>query len=147
MKSHLNFTLSVVPEYSYLVSGSYTTRFGKLSPGKNISKEGEFEILMKKVGCFIRNDYVPGTEIEKVVGGRQDSLINCAQSCFKNNTCGDGWSYQLATQMCYFYKLGTLEIEKLQPNTHILDNELTIGWATGLKSCSEAGSTRLFMKK
>ena len=95
---------------------------------------------MKKVGCFIRNDYVPGTEIEKVVGGRQDSLINCAQSCFKNNTCGDGWSYQLATQMCYFYKLGTLEIEKLQPNTHILDNELTIGWATGLKSCSEAGS-------
>ena len=93
---------------------------------------------MKKVGCFIRNEYVPDN-VTSIEGVRQDSLISCAQSCFKNDTCGDGWSYQLSTHMCHFYALGTLDIVKLQPNTHILDNELTIGWATGLKSCSEAG--------
>ena len=30
-------------------------------------------------------------------------------------------------------------LDKLQPSTQILGTEYTIGWATGLKACSEPG--------
>ena len=131
----MNLTIPVVPEYSYLITGSYRTNFGSLT-SKNLSVAGEIENMLRKVGCYIRKDFVFNEEktLHAVVG----SAINCSEACHRaNETCNDGWSYQIATKRCYFYE--RFNIEKLQPNTHILPNELTIGWATGLKSCSEPG--------
>ena len=56
-QSGINITVSLKPELSYYVSGSFQTPFGRLMPSKNISISGEFESLMSDVGCTIKNNF------------------------------------------------------------------------------------------
>merc|ERR1711909_109383 len=94
---------------------------------------------MKKVGCFVRNDYK--TNETKNSGAKHKhstNLIDCATECHLNDSCTEGWTYQIATKQCYFNS--EVIIEKLQPGSSILPHEHTIGWATGLKSCSRIDS-------
>ena len=134
--------------------------------------------MMKKVGCYIRNNFVFSSRGDAVDEVRNiSSSIECAKECHDNSTCKNGWSYQIATKDCFLYKenqafdlgkkhldkeiltlIGLLQkhflddfliifsflylnttLDKLQPSTQILGTEYTIGWATGLKACSEPG--------
>ena len=146
--SGIQITIPVEPEYSYQIFGSYTTRFGRLTPSESISIEGEFEDMMMKVGCYIRNDFVFSKQTENSVVNTVQSSIDCALSCYNEPTCTSGWSYQIATKRCFFYaKDQEFNDQKLQPSTHLLYSEYTIGWATGLKSCSAAGLLIMDLKK
>ena len=71
--------------------------------------------------------------------GAPTSAITCATACYKNELCTQGWSYQQATARCLFIAadIATEHIDKLQPTGHIMENERTVGWATGLKACWE----------
>ena len=101
----VKITIPVVPEYSYSITGSYTTRFGRLTPSESFSVEGEFENMMKKVGCYIRNDFVFPSRGDAVDEIRNiSSAIECAKECHLNSTCKNGWSYQIATKDCFLYK-------------------------------------------
>ena len=51
-------TIPVIPEFSYHVSGFFTTDFGDLRPSKNISFPGEYERMMEMVGCYIRQSLI-----------------------------------------------------------------------------------------
>ena len=59
-KNHQQMTLKipVVPEYSYLISGSFVAEFGILTPGENLTSQGEIERLTRNLGCFIKYDFV-----------------------------------------------------------------------------------------
>ena len=46
--------VNIVPEYSYEISGSFCTTFGCLTQNEAVDLPGEFELMMKKVGCYIR---------------------------------------------------------------------------------------------
>ena len=101
----VKITIPVVPEYSYSITGSYTTRFGKLAPSSQFIIEGEFENMMKKVGCYIRDDFVFPSRGDAVDEVRNiSSSIECAKECHHNSTCKNGWSYQIATKDCFLYK-------------------------------------------
>merc|ERR550517_273376 len=78
------------------------------------------------------------------------SSIDCANACsyaaavqdaedsqmrVPSRLCSEGWSYQIATKRCYF--LNQVNVTILQPNSHLMEKDMTIGWATGLRSCSE----------
>ena len=132
----IELQLNVVPEYSYLISGSFRTKFGSLTPSKNVSVAGEFENMMKKVGCSIKNNYHFANQTKNTT--EVESMVKCASDCHKNPGCQDAWSYELSSKRCHLY-LGKLNIQKLQPRSEILEVERTFGWATGLKSCSEQG--------
>ena len=51
--------IPVVPEYSYIVTGSFFTKIGRLTSSPEVIVPGEFENMMKKVGCYVRNEYIP----------------------------------------------------------------------------------------
>ena len=141
----IKISIPVVPEYSYKISGAYKTRFGRLTTSPEVVVPGEFENMMNKVGCYIRNDFVfqegkkeyTSKESSSEIFNNTKSAITCAAACHDDAECVDGWSYQIATQKCYFYN--HFNLDKLQPSTHIMDNEYSIGWATGLKSCDYPG--------
>ena len=67
--------------------------------------------------------------------------ITCAQACFNDSMCEDGWSYQIATKTCNFYKNleGNVKQKVFQPSIHIHETNKTVGWATGRKGCSQIG--------
>ena len=79
--------------------------------------------------------------------GAPTSAITCATACYKNEICTQGWSYQQATARCLFIAadIATVHIDKLQPTGHIMDTERTVGWATGLKACTETGQSILLL--
>ena len=134
-------SLSVNPEFSYLISAAYITKYGYLSPSDNVTSMGEFEKMMEKhVGCYIQNDFYFKDE-PITTSSIEDSSIRCATVCFKNENCTQGWSYQQATRRCLFIPddISTEKIDLLQPNSHIMETERTVGWATGLKACFETG--------
>ena len=135
----IKLTLNIIPEYSYLVSAAYKTRFGILSPSENFSLPGEFEAMMKNVGCFIRNDYY--IENKTIIYPQDNSpytAIDCAIACHENVRCIFGWAFQLATKNCSFYH-HNIKLEKLQPNNLLMEHEKHIGWVSGLKSCRAPG--------
>ena len=143
-EGEINITIPVIPEYSYNIYGYFKADFGRLRPSEEISLPGEFENLMKKVGCFVRNEYkMNETEISepKIYQPNSTSLVDCATSCHSSDDCKEGWTYQIATKQCFFHS--EVVIAKLQPGSSILPHEHTIGWATGLKSCSSVGKTNL----
>ena len=135
----LTLMVTVIPEYSYLIKGSFKTRFGSLTPSESISSSGEFERMMDKVGCNIKYDFYfqNKTPVAASPSDNLDSSIDCARECYKSADCVDGWSYQIATGKCLFYD--DIPIETLQPTHKLHEYEYTIGWASGLKSCTEPG--------
>ena len=139
--NHSISLLSVNPEVSYLISAAFITKYGYLSPSENVTSKGEFEKMMEThVGCFIQNDFYFKDE-PITTSSIEDSSIRCATVCFKNKNCTQGWSYQQATRRCLFIPddISTEKIDLLQPNSHIMETERTVGWATGLKACFETG--------
>ena len=149
VKGGINVTVTVIPEYSYKIYGYFKADFGRLRPSEEVHLPGEFEHLMKQVGCFVRNEYrmdenktalnETSDSIRKMYHTliSSKSLIDCATSCHLDVNCTEGWSYQIATKHCYYHD--QVEIEKLQPGSTLPPHEHTIGWATGLKSCSSIG--------
>ena len=137
----IHITLPVSPELSYKIKGSFKTDFGLLTQSEDVVTPGEFEIMMKKVGCYVRNDYVLNTT--SAYFGTVESSIECAKSCYKKKECKEGWKYEIGTKECFFYNyLNVLDYEeynKFQPGALILSIDLKIGWASGHKSCSELG--------
>ena len=145
----INVTVTAIPEYSYKIFGYFKAYFGRLRPSEEIYLPGEFEKLMEQVGCFVRNEYrmdqneTASNETKELIRKTyhtmisSTSLIDCATSCHLNGKCTEGWSYQIATKHCYYHD--QVEIEKLQPGSTLPPHEHTIGWATGLKSCSSIG--------
>lgn len=132
-------TIPVNPEFSYHVSVAFSTKYGHLNPSENVTIHGEFGRMMTKhVGCYIQNDFYfkNSTKDRKIFDAK--SSIECATSCFKNENCTEGWSYQQATRKC-LYVTETEKIDVLQPNSHVLETDRTVGWATGLKACYEPG--------
>ena len=154
----MNLKIPVVPEYSYLVSGSFKAEFGTLSPSENLTMPGEIERLMKNPGCHIKYDfkftnYIESKNsnnqtIETIMeyqtseAGEKMSSIDCAKACFSNSTCGEGWSYQIATKRCIFYE--NIDLDVMQPGHSVSEANQTLGWITGLKSCNRAGSILYF---
>ena len=137
MLGGIRVSIPVVPEYSYTISGSYFTKIGRLTSSPEIKIPGEFENMMSKVGCFVRNEYLPnGLKFGESIG-KFNTTILCADSCYNNQSCEQGWSYQISTKKCYYNE--ELDIELLQPGSSIPQNDRKIGWATGLKSCSVPG--------
>ena len=139
-------TIPVSPELSYKIKGSFKTDFGLLTQSKEVVTPGEFEIMMQKVGCYVRNDYVLNTTSSYF--GKVDSSIECARSCHKSEECKEGWKYEIGTKQCSFYNnVNILEYEeykRFQPGALILSIDLKIGWASGHKSCSELGKDYIF---
>ena len=133
----ISLKVPVVPEYSYIITGSFVTPFGRLSPSPELRIPGEFENMMKDVGCFVRNEYIPPKK-SSTSPQKYNSSIDCAQACYDDENCGEGWSFQIATKKCFFQ--AEVEIEKLQPGSSLMESERKIGWATGLKSCSTPGA-------
>ena len=133
----IQVTLNIVPEYSYLVSAAYRTKFGILSPSKNVSMPGEFQMMMKTVGCFIRNDFYVANTTFKFPNHTINTTIDCANACHQDESCVYGWALQLATKNCTFYN--NITLEKFQPNALLMEHEKRIGWSSGLKSCKKPG--------
>ena len=134
----INLTINVHPEYSYKISGSFNTEFGRLTPSKDLSIPGEFEGMMKEVGCYIKDSYIHENGTKSLQSNSTiTSSIDCAWACHSSSDCKEGWSYQQATKKCLFHDF--VEIKNLQPGSSLLPHEHTIGWATGLKSCSSQG--------
>ena len=130
--------LPVVPEYSYIVTGSYFTKIGRLSSSPEVKIPGEFENMMKKVGCYVRNEYLPDDlDLNSTNVSKFNSSIQCADYCYNDQSCVEGWSYQISTKKCFFNE--KVDIELLQPGSSMQENERKIGWATGLKSCKIPG--------
>ena len=92
------------------------------------------------VGCFIQNDFYFKEE-PLMTSSIESSSIRCATSCYEDENCSQGWSYQQATGRCLFLpeNITTERIGLLQPNSLILETDRTVGWATGLKTCFETG--------
>ena len=97
--------------------------------------QGEFGRMMKKSGCYIRNDFYFQNDTAKN-GIFLKSAIECANKCHDSD-CEFGWRYQLATKKCVFMQNVTLS--KLKPDMEFSTNYQTIGWASGYKSCSQPG--------
>ena len=134
----IGLTIRVKPEYSYRIFGSFKTEFGTLKPSKEFSIPGEFEGMMREVGCYIKDSYIHENGIESLISNNSiTSSIDCAWACHNSTDCKEGWSYQTATKKCIFHK--SVEIENLQPGSSLSPHEYTMGWATGLKSCSSQG--------
>ena len=90
---------------------------------------------MRNIGCFVRYKYRSQTNTSETdFNGKYPTSIACATACYENASCLEGWSYQIATEKCFFRK--KVDPEKLQPGTLIQKDETKIGWVTGLKSCS-----------
>ena len=101
----------------------------------NYTSAGEFERMLKKVGCYIRNGFYYENDTVDVMETKT-SAIECAEACFQNsNDCQLGWYYQIASKRCLFMK--TANINNLKPNSHLMETDITSGWASGLKSCSK----------
>ena len=97
--------------------------------------------MLGKVGCYIRNDFYYENDTVDIIETKA-SAIDCAESCFQNNTdCRLGWYYQIATKKCMFIK--NANTNNLKPNSHIMETDITNGWATGLKSCSKTSTFNL----
>lgn len=104
--------------------------------------------MMDEVGCYIRNDFYFKASAMLESNSYESytmSSIDCANACsyavavaaVPSSLCSEGWSYQIATKRCYF--LNQVNVTILQPNSHLMEKDMTIGWATGLRSCSEPG--------
>ena len=93
--NEVTITIKAVPEYSYTISGSYTTDFGTLSPSRNHSSPGEFERLLQGVGCYIRSDHHPSPQPPAVFLDQAMSAISCADQCHTSSECHHGWAYQV----------------------------------------------------
>ena len=132
----IDFSISVIPEYSYKVSGAYHSPVGNLHQSRNITLQGETERMINKMGCYIRNNFYflkdNATDAFFV-----ESEIDCAESCHKDPECTFGWRYQLASKLCVFMQ--NVNITNLNPEMPVLKNARTLGWASGLKACSEPG--------
>ena len=135
--SGISINISVIPEFSYSVKASLKTYYGKLTPSNNLIVPGEFETMMKSVGCYIRNDYTTQTN-RKQLHGILSSSIDCALACLNNGECREGWSYLIGTKECFF--LNELDHSILQPGALLLESDYRIGWATGRKSCKLPGN-------
>ena len=144
----IKLAVALSPELSYKIKGSFKTDFGLLSQSDEVVAPGEFENMMQKVGCYVRNDYVLNTT--SVYFGKVVSSIKCAKSCLESNECREGWKYEIGTNQCYFYNnLYALEYEeyrKFQPGALILSIDFKIGWASGHKSCSVLGKKKIEKK-
>ena len=134
--NEVTITIKAVPEYSYTISGSYTTDFGTLSPSRNHSSPGEFERLLQGVGCYIRSDHHPSPQHPAVFLDQAMSAISCADQCHTSSECPHGWAYQVATRRCQFLA-EDVDTASIRPNYQLEENEATLGWASGLKSCSK----------
>ena len=131
----IQFDVKVQPEYSYLISGNFYTKFGNMKTGKNFSLSGEIERSIKKVGCYMKNDFF----FKNLTGQNRyyeytDSLIECSNLCHFRSDCILGWSYHIVTKKCYF--LSKANLTKINPAIFITPEEKSAGWITGLKSCS-----------
>ena len=139
-KKSISSEFSANPSYSYHVSVAFTTKYGHLTPSDNYTSVGEFQWMMDShVGCYVLNDFY--FKVNSVVDSspvKPSSAIRCAELCHHNDNCREGWSYQQATRVCLFIKQAD-QIEILQPESHILENNKTVGWATGLKACTVPG--------
>ena len=136
-EGELNLDIDISPEFSYLVSGSYESRFGRLKSSRNTSLSGEIERMMKKVGCFIiNNQWFEKDEANSVTF--ENSAIDCAESCSRNqDSCHLGWSYQMGTRKCLFMR--NVTEQDFKPNMNTTKTEFNVGWISGHKSCSEPG--------
>ena len=134
----IDFSIPVIPEYSYKISGAYQSPYGSLHMSRNITLKGEIERMMTKVGCYIRNNFYFQNDTASAINANfVKSEIACAESCHKSPTCQFGWRYQLATKLCIFMQ--NVNITNLKPEMPVLKNARTLGWASGLKACSEPG--------
>ena len=134
----IEFSISVIPEYSYKISGAYHSPVGSLHISRNITLKGEIERMMSKVGCYIRNNFF--FQKDNATSNNASfvtSEIACAESCHKSPSCNFGWRYQLATKLCIFMQ--NVNITDLKPEMPVSKNSRTLGWASGLKACSEPG--------
>ena len=131
--------VDVNPEFSYLISVSYSTKYGHLSPSKNVTSYGEFEMMMtKRIGCYIQNDFYFKNNIPTAIETNVESALTCSTKCKNSNNCEEGWSFHLATGKCLFIGQDeSLKIDVLQPTSHIQETDRTVGWATGLRACYE----------
>ena len=136
----ISTSIDVVPEYSYSLKVSLKTDFGKLTPSDTVIIAGEFETMMKSVGCYIRNDYTNDNDTTKEHKLQVNTAIDCATACFESPDCKEGWSYLIGTKECYF--VNVLDQSILQPGALLLENDYRIGWATGRKSCTIPGLTQ-----
>ena len=76
----------------------------------------------------------------------QNTSMDCATACFNaGGNCTDGWSYQIATKTCFF--LDNIDLNILRPNYHLIWANMTLGWATGRKSCKEPGGCTIMIWK
>ena len=142
ISSKINCNFKVNPEFSYLISVAFTTDYGQLTPSDNVTSPGEFERMMKSnIGCYVKNDFYFKNHTPSLTVRNVDTSIECAMLCYNSTDCTEGWSYQQATETCLFITENE-NITILQPSSHVLKNEKTIGWATGLKSCNEPGDKK-----
>ena len=121
-------------------------QYGSLTPSKNYTSKGEFERMMEKVGCYIRNDFYfkKDRDEQNTSFISQNTSIDCARACFNAvELCTDGWSFQIATKRCFF--LNKIDIDVVRPNVHLISANMTLGWATGRKSCSVPGPGNLLI--
>ena len=136
----VDFSISVIPEYSYKVSGAYHSPVGSLHQSRNITLQGETERMMNKIGCYIRNDFyfIKDNATADNAFFDKKSEIHCAESCHKAPECTFGWRYQLASKLCIF--MHNVIISDLKPEMPVLKNARMLGLASGLKACSEPGN-------
>ena len=124
--------IPITKEYSYHISGAYTTHFGILRIGNNITEIGEFGIMLSKIGCYIKNDFfqVPrgNPKVSKVA-----SSTECATLCYENSDCVLSWSYHVTTRRCIFNQGQNKTI--LKRDFYFVKEDFSTGWATGLKEC------------
>ena len=117
-----------------------------MKPSKNVISRGEFERMMAKVGCYIRNDFYfeksRSVTDSPDTTSRQNTSIDCAQACFNaGGTCRDGWSFEISTKSCFY--LNQIDVSVLRPNYQLQWANMTLGWATGRKSCTLPGPGEL----
>lgn len=92
--------------------------------------------MINKMGCYIRNDFYflkDKATADNIFN--KSSEIDCAESCHKDPKCTFGWRYQLASKLCIFMQ--NVNITDLKPEMPVLKDARTLGWASGLKACSE----------
>ena len=93
--------------------------------------------MEKNVGCYIKNEF-KFSDLPVQHEFTPASAIRCAQHCFQSNSsCGEGWSYQIATKRCIFYN--KIDVEKLGPKVALSVSNTSLGWITGFKSCNRSG--------
>ena len=141
-KDELLIELTVVPEYSYTIKGAFTCFFGSLDSSKVYQFEGEYERLLNKVGCYVKNDfYFVNDTVNENMTRFSKSSFDCSESCLQSSECTVGWSYQISSKQCIFMN-NNVTISDLQADVDSGKTDNVIGWASGVKSCSQPGENR-----